>query len=54
MRLEGEGVDAAGEALDHGLVAEVDAIKDADGEAGDARVRLELGEGNGADEHGVN
>jgi hypothetical protein len=52
MRLEGERVDAAGEALYHGLVAEMDAVEDADGKAGDAGVRLELGEGNGADEHG--
>ena len=49
--LEGERGDFAFEAADDGLMAEVDAIKDADGEAGDAGMRIEFGEGDGADEH---
>jgi len=52
VRLEGEGVDPAGEALHHRLVAEVHAVENADGESGHAGMRRKLGEGNGTDEHG--
>jgi hypothetical protein len=51
MRLEGERVDAARKAFHDGLVAEMHAVKDADGQTGHARMRLELGDGNGADKH---
>ena len=54
MGLEGECGDlACSKAFDDGLVAEVDAVKDTDGEAGDAGVRLELSDGNGTDEHKI-
>ncbi len=51
MRLEGERVDAAVQAFHHGLVPEMDAVEDANGQPGDVPVRAQFGDGNGADEH---
>jgi hypothetical protein len=53
VRLEGEGGDVSPEAADDGLVSEMDAVEDADGQSGHARVGVEFGEGNGTDEHNV-